>query len=322
MAVANGLAELLQKTYSLLNEVAERRFGAYEIKFLYQTLYELSESRRIFENVRGTKVASIFGSARTAPDHPAFKQAVEMARLLVSNGWKIMTGAGNGIMEAGHLGAGREHSLGVNISLPFEQQANPHIINSPLLTVMKYFFTRKITFLEFSKAIVVCQGGWGSFDEAFEALTLMQTGKSPIIPVIFLDIPGSNYWKDFFAWQSKYLLGNRYIGAQDFSLLLVTDSIQKASDEITNFYKRHHSVYHDEGLTYIRMLNELTEEQISVLNSEFTDLLKPDYKFSQITEPIKDPEDPELNNLPRIFFDFERRKIGRLRELINRINSF
>src|SRR5262245_15231918 len=202
-----------------------------DVKLLNSALKELRHSFRVFAPYEHFRKVAVFGSARTQPGEPAWKQAHAFAERIARDGWMVITGAGSGIMAAAQGGAGREASFGVNIRLPFEQQANETIAGDPKLINFRYFFTRKVVFVKESHAIALFPGGFGTHDEGFEALTLIQTGKSPIIPVVFVDAPGGSYWRDWEAWVRSHLAEHNLISERDLSLFRVTDDVDTAVHE-------------------------------------------------------------------------------------------
>jgi uncharacterized protein (TIGR00730 family) len=179
--------------------------------------------------VRGV---SIFGSARTAPDDPQYLAAQETARLLAIAGFTIITGAGPGIMEAANKGAkeGGGKSVGCNIELPFEQGANPYV---DTLVNFRYFFVRKTMFIKYSSAFIIFPGGFGTLDEAFEALTLIQTGKIYQFPVVLF---GRHYWAGLLRWLQSRVLAERKISAGDMDLMLLTDDPAEAAHAVIDAY--------------------------------------------------------------------------------------
>jgi uncharacterized protein (TIGR00730 family) len=201
------------------------RDGAEEpdVKLLNSALKELRHSFRVFAPYEHLRKVSVFGSARTQPGEPAWQQAFAFAERIAREGWMVITGAGGGIMAAAQGGAGREASFGVNIRLPFEQAANDVIAGDPKLINFRYFFTRKVVFVKESHAIALFPGGFGTHDEGFEALTLIQTGKSPIVPVVFVDAPGGSYWREWEAWVHAHLARRKLVSEHDLALFRVTD---------------------------------------------------------------------------------------------------
>jgi uncharacterized protein (TIGR00730 family) len=175
---------------------------------------------------------SIFGSARTAPDDPQYAAAEETARLLAQAGFSIITGAGPGIMEAANKGAkeGGGKSIGCNIELPFEQGANPYV---DVLVNFRYFFVRKTMFVKYSSAFIIFPGGFGTLDEAFEALTLIQTGKIYQFPVILF---GRHYWAGLIRWLQSRVLVERKISPGDMDLMLLTDDPREAAHAVIEAY--------------------------------------------------------------------------------------
>ena len=175
---------------------------------------------------------SIFGSARTAPDDPQYLAAQETARLLALAGFSIITGAGPGIMEAANKGAkaGGGRSIGCNIELPFEQGANPYV---DTLVNFRYFFVRKTMFIKYSRAFIIFPGGFGTLDEVFEALTLIQTGKINQFPVILF---GRHYWAGLLRWLQSRVLAERKISSGDMDLMLLTDDPAEAAHAVIEAY--------------------------------------------------------------------------------------
>ena len=160
-----------------------------EVKLISRSMKELRYALKVFRPYRDTPKISIFGSARTPEDHPDYVAAVDVSKAMAAAGWMVITGAGDGIMRAGHGGAGKEASFGVAIRLPFETNANDFIVGDPKLITFRYFFTRKLMFMWESAAIALFPGGFGTQDEGFEALTLIQTGKAPLVPIVLVDAP-------------------------------------------------------------------------------------------------------------------------------------
>jgi uncharacterized protein (TIGR00730 family) len=290
-----------------------------DLKIISRALRELRYAFKVFSPYRSRRKVTVFGSARTKPEEPAYVQAVEFGRAMASHGWLIVTGAASGIMEAGHRGAGREHSMGLNIMLPFEQEANPFIAGDIKLVHMKYFFTRKLMFVKECHAVCCLPGGFGTLDEALEVLTLLQTGKRDMIPVVLLDAPGGDYWRNFHHYVLRHLLEKGMISSDDLSLYKVTDDCQAAVDEVLNFFRLYHSMRYVKHRLVFRLREELHPLLVADLNEHFADILS-DGQFVQ-RGPLSDERDePELASLPRLVFHFNRRDLGRLRLLIDAIN--
>src|SRR5437660_10875333 len=202
-----GIDELVQQIKDTADKLLRDKANRGDVKLLSTALRELRYAFKVFAPVRGRRKVTVFGSARTKPENPAYKTAVEFGRRIAEEGFMVITGAASGIMEAGHVGAGRENSIGVNILLPFEQEANAIIAGDLKLMHLKYFFTRKLLFVKASDAIALFPGGCGALDEGFEVLTLIQTGKSHIFPIVLVDEPGGDYWRQWLAFIQNVLLG-------------------------------------------------------------------------------------------------------------------
>jgi uncharacterized protein (TIGR00730 family) len=291
-----------------------------DLKILSRTLRELRYAFKVFQPFRRRRKVTIFGSARTQPDHPTYKQAEDVGHRMAELGWMVITGAGGGIMEAGHKGAGREMSMGLNIMLPFEQSANPFIEGDPKLVTLKYFFTRKLMFVKECSAVICCPGGFGTLDETLEVLTLMQTGKQTLFPLVLLDQPGGRFWSGLEKFFNDQLLSQKLISPEDVHLYLVTDSAERAVQEIVNFFRVYHSMRYVDEVLVLRLSSKQTEEQLQRLNEEFADILVTG-KIEQSGPLADESNEPELNDLPRLVMHFNRRNIGRLRQLINRLNQ-
>lgn len=291
-----------------------------DLKILSRTLLELRYAFKVFRPYRRRRKVTIFGSARTQPDHPDYQSAAELGRAMAEHGWMVITGAGGGIMEAGHVGAGKEASMGLNIMLPFEQGANKVIQGDPKLVTMKYFFTRKLMFVKECSALVCCPGGFGTLDEALETLTLMQTGKQTMLPMVLLDHPQGSYWHDLGQFIEKQLLGGGMVSPDDVALYRITNDVGTAVEEILTFYRRYHSMRYVRDRLVFRLKERLSDEKLDEINAGFSDILV-DGKFRQLKALEEEAGEPDLAGLPRLTFHFNRRSLGRLRLLINAINT-
>ncbi len=240
------VAQLKETADKLIRDAANRG----DVKLLSTALKELRYAFKVFAPYRRRRKVTVFGSARLPLEHPACRQAVEFGRRLAQAGWMVITGAAQGIMEAGHVGAGRENSIGVNILLPFEQEANAIIAGDAKLMHLKYFFTRKLLFIKESDAIALFPGGFGTQDEGFEALTLVQTGKSHLFPIVMVDEPGGDYWQEWLRYVKDVLLFRKLISPEDLALFKVTDSVDEAVAEVLDFYRNYHS------MRYVKRLAE------------------------------------------------------------------
>jgi uncharacterized protein (TIGR00730 family) len=290
-----------------------------DLKILSRTLRELRYAFKVFAPYRRKRKVTVFGSARTQPDEPAYVQAVELGRVMAEAGWLVVTGAASGIMEAGHRGAGREASMGLNIMLPFEQSANPVIAGDSKLVHMKYFFTRKLMFVKECDAVVCLPGGFGTLDEAMEVITLLQTGKRDMIPVVLLDAPGGTYWQALFDYVKDHLLAGRMISPEDLHLFKLTDSYEVARDEVLQFFRVYHSMRYVKNDLVLRLKSPLDPVLLEAINRDFTDLLIEGMIEQRAALPLERDE-ADLAELPRLVFRFNRRSLGRLRVLIDVIN--
>jgi uncharacterized protein (TIGR00730 family) len=289
-----------------------------DLKLLNAALKELRHALRVFAPYAHVRKVSVFGSARTLPDHPDWRQAHAFAERMVQEGWMVITGAGDGIMSAAQGGAGREASFGVNIRLPFEQRANRVIEGDPKLVNFRYFFTRKLMFVKESHAIVLFPGGFGTHDEGFEALTLIQTGKSEIVPVVFIDAPGGTYWKEWAAWVDSHLCARGLIDPDDRSLFHVTDDVADAVRVVTGFYRNYHSSRYVGERLVLRVRRAPDARQLAAINEKFGELVA---SGAIRTEAALPEEGDEAADLPRIVLHFDRRSMGRLRRLIDHLNA-
>jgi uncharacterized protein (TIGR00730 family) len=244
---------------------------------------------------------------------------VAFGRALADEKWLVVTGAASGIMEAGHVGAGRENSMGLNIMLPFEQYANPIIAGDTKLVHMKYFFTRKLMFVKECDAVCLLPGGFGTLDEGLEVLTLLQTGKRDMVPVVFLDAPGGGFWEEFQQFIVKRLLGDRMISPDDLSLYKMTDSVPDAVAEIMQFFRVYHSMRYVKNNLVLRLKQPLSAELLEELNYHFADVLSGG-TIEQVTALKDERDEPLLADLARLTFRFNRRSLGRLRMMIDAIN--
>ena len=288
-----------------------------QIKLVTYALKELRYGYQVFNRYVGTRKVSIYGSARTPEDHPDYKAAHEFGRLMAAADWMAITGAGDGIMKAGHEGPKREASFGLAIRLPFETTANTIIEGDPKLINFRYFFTRKLMFMTHSDAVVGCPGGFGTQDELFEALTLVQTGKSNIIPIVMIAGEGNDYWVNWAKHVHQDLLGNEMISPEDESLYYVAKNPQDAVNHILNFYKVYHSSRYVRSDYVIRLNNKITQESLERLNDSFGDIIRE----GKITQVGALKAEKDHTHLPRIVVPHTKRSYGRLRQLIDMVNT-
>ena len=314
---ADLVEEIIVNALKLLTDVKDRG----DVRVIRTALGELRYAFRLFAPYDHTRKVTIFGSARTLPTRQEYLEAVEFARKIAEAGFMVITGAGPGIMQAGHEGAGLEMSFGANIRLPWEQSANPIIEKDKKLISFKYFFTRKLTFLRHSDAIVLFPGGFGTLDEGYEALTLMQTGKSRLVPLVLLDRPGGAYWRVWDKNIREHLLRGQMISPDDLHLYQIADNASHAVRIITRFYRNYHSSRFVKDLLVLRLKNAPSPSAIESLNDDFGDIILGE-RFKIVEATPEEREDNDHIDLPRIAFGFDRRQYGRLRMLLDVVNGF
>lgn len=315
-AIEHYVQQIKETADKLLRDHANRG----DAKLLSTAVRELRYCFKVFNMFRQRRKVTVFGSARLPLSDPSCVQAIDFGKRLAEKQWMVITGAAAGIMEAGHVGAGKDASIGVNILLPFEQHANPVIKDdSTKLMHLKYFFTRKLLFVKESDAIALFPGGFGTLDEAFEALTLIQTGKSHIFPVVMIDVPGSGYWQHFLRFCQDVLLARNLISPWDLSLFKVTTSVDEAVEEVLGFYRVYHSMRYVRGDLVVRLQKPLRDEALAKIRADFHDIVKSG-TFELTAALPNEYGDAHLAHLPRLKFRFDRHKLGRLRQLIDVIN--
>ncbi len=293
-----------------------------DLKLMNSTLKEMRFTTKVFGPYRNKRKITVFGSARTRPEEPVYYMARVFGQKLVEAGYMVITGGGGGIMEAVNEGAGSEHSFGVNIRLPFEQQPNPTVNGNPRLITYKYFFNRKVAFLKEASAVALFPGGFGTLDEVMETLTLIQTGKHDLIPLVLIDEPGGTYWSRWMQFFEKELLAEGYITASDFYLFERVNSVESAVERINRFYRRFHSQRVVDKKMVIRLTSRISEDAVRELNERFSEILVPGGRISlSCSLPIEEDE-PELSDLPRLIIDFNRKDFGLLRKLIDVVNDY
>ena len=314
------IGDLVERIKESADKLARDGSSRGDLKLLSRALRELRYGFKVFAPYRRHRKVTVFGSARTPEDAPAYAQAVQFGKAMSKADWLVITGAASGIMEAGHRGAGREHSMGLNIMLPFEQDANPVIDGDHKLVNMKYFFTRKVMFVKECDAVVCLPGGFGTLDEGLEVLTLLQTGKRDMVPVVLLDSPGGDYWEMFHEYIVDRLLRDRLISRQDLALYKRTDDCQVAIDEVLHFYSNYHSMRYVRNKLVFRLQRPLSDQLLDDIKEHFPDILHSG-TFEQTGPLPAEAGETELADLSRLVFNFDRRNHGRLRQLINCINA-
>jgi len=310
------VGEILANALKLLRDHTNRG----DVKLIDKSFKELRYALKIFSPYRDVRKVSIFGSARTPESNPDYRQAADFAKAMVAAGWMVITGAGGGIMAAGHGGAGADPSFGLAIRLPFEQLTNRFIANDPKLINFRYFFTRKLMFVRSSHAIALFPGGFGTMDEGFEVLTLVQTGKSVPMPIVFIDAPGGDYWASWQDYIKKQLLARKLISENDLRLYKITDDVQEAIREIQNFYSNYHSLRYVRDDLVMRLLRRPTDAQMAHIDREYSDI-KARGSFTLSGPLPAERDEPALAELTRLVFTFNRRDHGRLRMMIDYLNG-
>ncbi|HSH94315.1 MAG TPA: LOG family protein [Roseimicrobium sp.] len=313
---ADLVQDIIENGLKLLRDVEDRG----DVKVIQTAIRELRYAYKLFAPYADRRKVTIFGSARLQPDTVEYKQAVEFGHEMAKAGWMVITGAGPGIMQAGHEGAGPEMSFGANIRLPWEQSANPVIAQDKKLITFKYFFTRKLTFIRHSDAIALFPGGYGTMDEAFESLTLMQTGKSQLMPLLLIDRPGGTFWRTWDKQVREHLLRNQLISEEDLNLYEYTDSPEHAVKRIQRFYRNYHSSRYVNDELVIRLKHVPSPSAIQALNEDFAGIIS-GAPIRVIDPTPAELEDGEALDLARISFGFDRRHFGRLQSMIDVLNG-
>lgn len=314
------IEKLIETIKQSADKLAADQTSRGDLKILSRALRELRYAFKVFSPYRRHRKVTVFGSARTPSTDPGYEQAMEFGRIMAQRDWLVVTGAASGIMEAGHRGAGRKHSMGLNIMLPFEQESNPVIAGDHKLVHMKYFFTRKLMFVKECDAVVCFPGGFGTLDEALEVLTLLQTGKRDMVPVVLIHPPGDDYWTAFDSFVKTQLLDKGMISPEDLNLYLVTNDLHAAVEEVTGFYRVYHSMRYVREKLVLRLQSELSDGFVAELNFAFGDIVSHGVIEQQSALP-EEADEPEIADLPRLVFQFDRRSLGRLRLLIDSLNA-
>ena len=291
----------------------------HDLEMMGRTVQEMLQADEMFMPYRNVRKITCFGSARIKEDDPAYKQAKHFAQLAARQGYMIITGGGPGIMQACNEGATEHFSFGLNITLPYEQHANHVVDGSEKMMNFYYFYTRKLNFLKQTDALVAFPGGFGTMDEIYECITLMQTGKSTLFPIVLLDPPGETFWSRWVRFIRKELLDANLISPEDMSLLYVSKSPEDALAAIERFYSRFHSYYFAQERIIIRLMQTISDKTIAWIRETFTDLIP----YDDLSQADADPSDPEplLARLPRLSFTLKRGSYSRLKELIEAIND-
>jgi uncharacterized protein (TIGR00730 family) len=311
--------DLIREIATTAFKLVEDRASRGDLKIINSALKEMRYAFRLLAPFRANRKVSIFGSARVDPDSAEYKLAEAFAGDLVRAGFLVITGGGPGIMEAGNRGGG-DASFGLGIRLPIEPEPNPYIRRPDRLINFKYFFTRKLVFVKESDAVALFPGGFGTMDECFELLTLLQTGKCDPRPVVLIDPIGSGFWEDWLAFLKKRLVAPGLIDARDLHLLTHTSDPAAAIEEIRRFYANYHSSRYVGDQLLIRLENEPSVEDLERWTHDFGDMLKSG-AIVKTELPPEEREDPLLSHLHAISLRFNRQNFARLRELIDTLNG-
>ena len=309
------LVEIFQTVVRLAGAGTDRL----DLKLTNAALKEMAEAFAMFAPYKTVRKITMFGSARTLPTDPLYAQARDLAEVLARHGWSTVTGAGPGIMAAGLEGAGPEKSFGINIRLPFEQYANDFIKDNPKLVSMKYFFTRKLLLIKESFAYAVLPGGFGTLDEAFELLTLLQTGKAEPAPVVLLEVPGYHYWRRWEEFVVDEVASRGLISPGDEHFYRIADTVSDAAAEVLGFYRNYHSLRWVGDTLVLRLENRPTEEEVVRLSEQFADIMRGSMRILDGPLPPERRSD-DFPHLPRVALNFDRMAYARLRELIDALN--
>lgn len=310
------LTEILETVVRLAADGTDRL----DLKITNAALKEMCEGFEVFAPYRHVPKLTMFGSARTLPSDPLYAQARDLAHVLAAHGWSTVTGAGPGIMAAGLEGAGPDNAFGINIRLPFEQGANQFIADNPKLVSMKYFFTRKLLLIKESFAYAVLPGGFGTLDEAFELLTLLQTGKAEPAPVVLLEVPGGSYWQAWDRFVTDEVASRTLITPGDTCLYRIVERVEDAAQEILGFYRNYHSIRWVGEMLVIRVQSRPTEAEISALSEQFRDVVDGPMRVLEKPLPAEQRSD-DFPALPRVALRFDRLSYARLRQLIDALNT-
>jgi uncharacterized protein (TIGR00730 family) len=301
-------------------KIARDEMSATDLRLINRSAKEMRPAAKIFAPFKHLRKVVVFGSARSVCDSPDYKMATDFACEMVRQGFMLIAGGSEGIMGAVQRGAGRAHSFALGIRLPAEQRVNEPVEGDPKLVTLNYFFTRKLSFVKEAHAFALFPGGFGTMDEAFEVLTLLQTGKARIVPVVLLDRPRGKYWETWIQFLAKRLLKFGFISEEDFAFFKIKHNAQDAATEITQFYQVFHSARWVGERFVIRLKHSLSKEALVDLNSHFTDILRTGEIVQRAALP-KENSEVEIRELSRLIFTPFRSRFGRFRQLIDAINS-
>jgi uncharacterized protein (TIGR00730 family) len=313
-------AQLVRSMLAVVWELAREGTDVGDLKIADAALAEMTEAFRVFRPYRSVRKMTMFGSARTLPEDPVYVLARDLAARLADAGWMVVTGAGPGIMAAGTEGAGRDHAFGVNIRLPHEEGANPFIAQDPKLVEMRYFFTRKLMLIKESHAYAVLPGGFGTQDECYELLTLLQTGKAEPAPVVLVETPGGTYWHGWRRFLDEQAIRPGWVSPEDVALFRVANSVEEAVAEVLGFYRNYHSCRWVGDMLVLRLQVSPSRAELADLNRRFADIVESGSIRSVSPFPPERSGHDHLE-LPRVAFRFDKFHFARLRMLIDALNE-
>ena len=328
----NLIAELVSRvghpeTGSIVREIITSavKFGqesddTADLRLANAALKEIRHSCKVFSPYRSARKVIVFGSARSKPDSPEYRMAEQFSRAMVEKGFMVVTGGGPGVMDAGNKGAPDGMDFALNIRLPFEQKHNPFVEENERLINYKYFFTRKLFFVKETDATAVFPGGFGTLDEGFETLTLVQTGKGRPRPIVFMEPEGVSYWHDCRAFIDRQLLQGGFIGEDDSHLYIIAHSVDEAVSYVEGFFRVYHSMRFDGAMTIMRLNHELSPEKLQRINREFSDIVT-EGEIMPVEPTTREVQENDVADLPRLGFSFNRKKFGRLYAMIHAINE-
>ncbi|HXW32037.1 MAG TPA: TIGR00730 family Rossman fold protein [Acidimicrobiales bacterium] len=312
--------DLLRSMLAVVWDLGREGIEVGDLKIADAALAEMTEAFRVFRPYRAVRKLTMFGSARTEPEDPVYVLARDLAAHLAEAGWMVVTGAGPGIMAAGTEGAGRDRAFGVNIRLPHEEGANPFIAQDPKLVEMRYFFTRKLMLIKESHAYAVLPGGFGTQDECYELLTLIQTGKAEPAPVVLVETSGGTYWKGWQRFLTDEAIRPGYISPEDTCLFRVANTVDEAAAEVVGFYRNYHSCRWVGDLLVLRVQTSPSKVELADLNRRFADIVVSGTIRNASPFPPERSSNDQLE-LPRLAFRFDKFHYARLRQLIDAINE-
>ncbi len=290
-----------------------------EMKLITNSIKEIRYAFQVFQKYDERKKISVFGSARSKPEDPTYQSAEKFASLAADDNYMLISGAGPGIMEAVNKGAGSDHSFGLHITLPYEDLPNRYIRGDEKCIHFRYFFSRKLIFAKEANAVVIFPGGFGTHDELIELLTLMQTGRQHLLPVILIDEDG--FWNRFLEYLTENLIPSNTISETDLNLFEYVGKPEEALESINTFYSNFHSCRYVGEDFIVRFRNPPSTEEERTLDDEFRDLC-PESGF-RIQQDSLDGEEPGLpDDLYRIVFTFSSKDYGRLRKMVDFMNTW